>query len=70
MKNRINAFVDALSAVISPSLEATFDFLEYRIALADKRKRGIQTNASQSLAFSSNGSFGTAEEIHMTGFAN
>jgi hypothetical protein len=68
MKNVIIAFVDALSALISSPLETTFDFLEYRLALAEK-KRQFRTESNRLPAFSSATRYSRTEEIHVTGMA-
>ena len=69
MKNGIIVFVDALSAIISPPLEITFDFLEYRLALAEARRRQSRTERNRVPAFSSATQYGGTEEIHVTGMA-
>ncbi len=69
MKNVIIAFVDGLSAIISPPLETTFDFLEYRLALAEKRRRQLHTERNRIPAFSPATRYSRTDEIHVTGMA-
>ncbi len=69
MKNVIIAFVDGLSAIISPPLELTFDFLEYRLALAEKRRRQLHTEGNRNPEFSPATRYSRTDEIHVTGMA-
>jgi len=69
MKNGIIAFVDGLSAIISPPLEIAFDFLEYRLALAEKRRQRLRTEGNRFPSFSPATRYSRTEEIHVTGMA-
>jgi hypothetical protein len=42
MTNGLTIFVDAVAAMVSPAMEATFDYIEYRIAASRKRKQDMR----------------------------
>jgi hypothetical protein len=43
MTNGLIVLVDAFAAMVSPSMEAAFDYIEYRIAASRKRKQEMQS---------------------------
>jgi len=44
MKNGLIILVDAVAAMVSPAMEATFDYVEYRIAASRKRKQDMRAD--------------------------
>jgi hypothetical protein len=42
MSNSLIVLVDAFAAMVSPAMEATFDYIEYRIAANRKRKQEMR----------------------------
>jgi hypothetical protein len=44
MANGLIIIVDAVAAMVSPAMEATFDYIEYRIAARQKRKHDMRAD--------------------------
>jgi hypothetical protein len=69
MKNGLTAFVDALSGVVSPSMEAAFDFIEYRLAIVQRRRQRAKSKDIRFEWFSPAGRYNASDEIHVTDMA-